>query len=130
MILKLLQKKLFGQMLKEASTEQGKLQQQVASLEKEMSELKKLIQLQNAKSVKKQVDESTVIIEHVTIENLNIENADLSNNFGQLGINELAGQLYIGTTSGVMKKPQNLISEAGIRKPSSSPKVQIKSKGN
>ena len=58
MILKLLQKKLFGQMLKEASTEQGKLQQQVASLEKEMSELKKLIQLQNAKSIKKQVDES------------------------------------------------------------------------
>ena len=130
MILKLLQKKLFGQMLKEASTEQGKLQQQVASLEKEMSELKKLIQLQNAKSIKKQVDESTVIIEHVTIENLNIENADLSNNFGQLGINELAGQLYIGTTSGVMKKPQNLISEAGKRKSSPSPKVQIKSKGN
>ena len=32
-----------------------------------------------------------MIIEHVTIENLNIENADLSNNFGQLGINELAG---------------------------------------
>ncbi len=81
----------------------------------QIDELKqKIIQLEHEiKEIKKQVDEKDeanpneqprtdppIIIEKINIEKLILDKYELNNNFGQLGIKELQGQLNIGATYG------------------------------
>jgi predicted nuclease with TOPRIM domain len=100
MLLQFLKKKILSRFIEETKREQTKLRDKLESLEKEMSELKKRLNTETVNQIIEHPEKTKVIIEHITIENLNIENADLSNNFGQLGIKDLSGQLYIGTTYG------------------------------
>ncbi|TDL80097.1 hypothetical protein [Peribacillus frigoritolerans] len=97
MLFNYFKKKLLSSLIEETLNERVKLMKKVDFLEKEVSSLVKQLAKEQVKDVF-QSESRSIIIENVTIENLNIDSADLSSNFGQLGIKELSGQLNIGTT--------------------------------
>jgi hypothetical protein len=103
-------KKIFAAELKMVSSQQLATQKQIQLLENEIITLKKSL---TAKNIEKQMEglsnEGRIQIDHLNIEYLHIENADLSNNFGQLGIKELQGQLFIGTTYDSLKVKKKLV---------------------
>ncbi|WP_230501633.1 hypothetical protein [Sutcliffiella rhizosphaerae] len=92
-------KKIIAEFREETKVERTFLQKRIADLELELVQIKGLIAKANVEKAIQEPEKSTIIIENLSIEAINIDTADLSNNFGQLGIKDLTGQLYIGTNS-------------------------------
>ncbi|MFY4775481.1 hypothetical protein [Metabacillus sp. RGM 3146] len=67
-------------------------------------------------------------VEKIHIETLHMKEVDLSNNLGQLGVKELTGQLFIGTTYGKEAdvKDKNVSGEK--EEEPEGPKINLKSK--
>ncbi|MGP1907255.1 hypothetical protein ACTSEZ_03740 [Metabacillus sp. JX24] len=97
MLFSYFKRKLLADLKDQSMIERDQLVKKIESLENEIGILVKHLAKEQVKDVW-QNESRSIIIENVTIENLNIDQADLSSNFGQLGINELSGQLNIGTT--------------------------------
>ena len=97
MLFSYFKRKLLADLKDQTMIERDQLVKKIESLENEIGILVKHLAKEQVKDVW-QNESRSIIIENVTIENLNIDQADLSSNFGQLGINELSGQLNIGTT--------------------------------
>lgn len=108
MIFSYFQRKLTSFSKKDITDEQIQLKQSLHQLQKEIESLKSQLETKSAQQNTNPPEEKKIVIEKLIIETLNIENADLSNNFGNLGIRELQGQLYIGTTYDSLKTKENI----------------------
>ncbi|MGG4169341.1 hypothetical protein ABEW00_18010 [Rossellomorea vietnamensis] len=114
------------------------MKDKIQALEKEIQSLKKGLASDVKNTISSQQEPTKIVIEHLSIENVNIDHADLSNNFGNLGIKDLKGQLYIGTTydklqhPASMEKKLSLSSQPNQTPPSThpSPKVKVTSRAN
>ncbi|WP_406687774.1 hypothetical protein [Rossellomorea vietnamensis] len=111
------QKKLTSYIQKSMNAEQSEMKDKIQALEKEIQSLKQGLASDVKDTLSSQQEPAKIVIEHLSIENVNIDHADLSNNFGNLGIKDLKGQLYIGTTYDKLKPP------ASIEKELSSPSL-------
>jgi len=79
------------------------LKKKLISLEMNIEELKKALQVFQEQSTPEKVVPSKdppIIIEKINIEKIVLDKYELNNNFGQLGIKELKGKLNIGATYG------------------------------
>lgn len=109
MIFSYFMRKLTILVKKDIAGEHLQLKQSLHDLQKEMESLKSQLVsngIQEATNLPEDENlhvDKRIVIEKLIIETVNIENADLSNNFGNLGIRELQGQLYIGTTYDSLK---------------------------
>ncbi|MCD7036214.1 hypothetical protein LRR81_18380 [Metabacillus sp. GX 13764] len=113
----------------------AKLEKTVHILEKQLSAFMKIqeIQRQRPESISKEIHHihketenetlPMVYVEKIHIETLHMKELDLSNNLGQLGVKDLTGQLFIGTTYGKEHQVSKKISES-----EDGPKINYSSK--
>ncbi|XXM72380.1 hypothetical protein ACQ0QQ_00305 [Lysinibacillus sphaericus] len=131
-----LQKKLSSFIKKSIDEEHNELKVKIQALENEVQLLKTSMVSGLKNNLSTRPEPSKIVIEHLSIENVNIDHADLSNNFGNLGIKDLKGQLYIGTTYDKLKQPNEITKELSsspgeTQQPASkhlSPKVNVTSR--
>jgi hypothetical protein len=83
------------------------LKQKIIQLERELKEIKKQVNKKEEANPNEQPrTEPPIIIEKINIEKIILDKYELNNNFGQLGIKELQGQLNIGATYGRAFSPK------------------------
>ncbi|MBN8193475.1 hypothetical protein JI667_15095 [Bacillus sp. NTK074B] len=108
------QKKLTSLIKKSIDAEQNEMKDKIKKLENEIEWLKTGLVSEVRNNLATQQEPSKIVIEHLSIENVNIDHADLSNNFGNLGIKDLKGQLFIGTTYDKLSTHQKLEKEMSL----------------
>ncbi|PFA63020.1 hypothetical protein CN378_18450 [Bacillus sp. AFS015802] len=115
------QKKLTSFIKKRVEEEHHEMNLKIQTLENEIRTLKNGLVSEVTTNLSNRQEPSKIVIEHLSIENVNIEHADLSNNFGNLGIKDLKGQLYIGTTYDKLAANQTIEKDLSLPQQSKSP---------
>lgn len=111
------------------------LGQKVTLLEQKIADLETVIQsfkpvIEDAEKNQEQGHSPSVQIDHLHVDKIIIEHLDYANNFGQLGVKDLSGQLNIGTTyhTGDSDEISEMVNQKVAEKLGSNLKVNLKSK--
>lgn len=108
----------FQQMVRELYTRISSLENQIVLLEKQSKEHGVVLQqLRDTKNKQveflkeHQLEGQPIIFQEIHVDKLFMDKYEQTNNLGQLGIKELTGQLYIGTTYDKAVIPDELAEE-------------------